>query len=865
SSSIASVERDSDVASIKGSVRSIPFTTPAALAPSKPVLSHPSPIPESPVQQNDTEAMQSIVTPSPLVQGPLVAEPEEMASPVHEYTPPPLIDSTAAINPGGFTDEPDELPQPTVIEDPSRAPSLHQADSTDGHDSVIPPTIGPSSPQVVEPSSTQQVDTVMTGDSIPLLVDSAAGAPGAFNDDLDLPQPQVIEDSSRLTPPSRLPTPSLPEPVVNQNPDPIPPPSRLPTPLPEAVVNQNPDPNPDPNESVSYFDLPPQVQPAYEPTVESVQQQQGLNRDVTIDQPAHQTAEAAGIHDDDALKPSYNPDNQIPVSEPTEIPMDDQQFRAMPMPMMPVPEPVAPPMTLPIFVPPPHEAYPSHEVWGGVADAQPEKVMDRDANVQNTSRSRASSIHTISTENLYADPTAPRITVSQHGQATPPPMSMPMPHVPFPSAWPAPETHAPRLHDFGWIEYQLPDSTVYYVHPTRRVTADIDLRDERRLEFINGYFESHRDGTGAPAGTELWLLQDGEPNGRKVFRPPVRLLVNHRQRMVTVDQFASNGRAGSKSKTGVEDDQLDIEYRYWTFVEAHPAHTTLPPSARAEAMDALTWAWTDRLLPLNHDIPGPFSQEECQELMSLLRSFEQNEGGLQTVVHTRVVARILLRVATWRQQYFRPNKPLPTDVGHHEIPSKPRRSIGRALVDFIISCLCLGVPYLFFERSRQSRIDEESGTHNPGPMVIVGACACLTAAIVLSASVTFLSLPGLDNFSRVAGFVAVLFAAFSMVSTLVALFRFKAEMDNPISHIAGEGLRMITKRSVVMSLPLVLLVYAMIAFLTGIVLYSFRGITEEGLFEKHPFEDYTKWTVIAVLGGLGVILPQSATYVTATI
>ena len=57
----------------------------------------------------------------------------------------------------------------------------------------------------------------------------------------------------------------------------------------------------------------------------------------------------------------------------------------------------------------------------------------------------------------------------------------------------------------------------------------------------------------------------------------------------------------------------------------------------------------------------------------------------------------------------------------------------------------------------------------------------------MSASVTFLSLPGLDSIARIAGFVAILFASFSMASTLVAVFRHKADMGT-ISYVGGEGL-----------------------------------------------------------------------------
>jgi hypothetical protein len=92
--------------------------------------------------------------------------------------------------------------------------------------------------------------------------------------------------------------------------------------------------------------------------------------------------------------------------------------------------------------------------------------------------------------------------------------------------------------------------------------------------------------------------------------------------------------------------ELDTEYRYWSFMEAHPAHNSLPAKAKMEAMDVLTWAWTgklaffytntfaqafhflfflllplERLLPSHRAVPAPFTQEECQELMTLIRSF----------------------------------------------------------------------------------------------------------------------------------------------------------------------------------------------------------------------------------------------------
>lgn len=128
-------------------------------------------------------------------------------------------------------------------------------------------------------------------------------------------------------------------------------------------------------------------------------------------------------------------------------------------------------------------------------------------------------------------------------------------------------------------------------------------------------------------------------------------------------------------------------------------------------------------------------------------STDNEDHGIQT----RVVARILLRVgklshlhvqqivylnvhplAYWRQSFFRPDKPLPKDVGG--IPGHlpvQRRTVSRVIFDFVVSCLCLGIPYIFLQRAARlsSRMDEESGLlRGPAPMVVIGAATCLVVS-----------------------------------------------------------------------------------------------------------------------------------------
>ena len=131
----SSSDRD-DAASTKSSIKGI-NTTPSSVPPPQDLAqaTKPSPIAESPAR----ETASSFPAPtSALAQAPVIAPPigvpvqqegdPEQTSP-EGYVPPPLLDSSA-VGPGAFTDEPDELPQPQVIRDPSLK---YSRESMDGY------------------------------------------------------------------------------------------------------------------------------------------------------------------------------------------------------------------------------------------------------------------------------------------------------------------------------------------------------------------------------------------------------------------------------------------------------------------------------------------------------------------------------------------------------------------------------------------------------------------------------------------------------------------------------------------------------------------------------------------------------------
>ena len=53
---------------------------------------------------------------------------------------------------------------------------------------------------------------------------------------------------------------------------------------------------------------------------------------------------------------------------------------------------------------------------------------------------------------------------------------------------------------------------------------------------------------------------------------------------------------------------------------------------------------------------------------------------------------------------------------------------------------------------------------------------------------SFITLPGIDDISRIAGFLAILLSASSLISAVIALFRYKSDIEHPVAYPRGEGL-----------------------------------------------------------------------------
>ena len=133
----------------------------------------------------------------------------------------------------------------------------------------------------------------------------------------------------------------------------------------------------------------------------------------------------------------------------------------------------------------------------------------------------------------------------------------------------------PTLHTLGWLEYHLSDGTVYYVHPTNRVTTEIDLRSERMLtnveRFLADYSKDHSGSTmeeTLASGGEIWLRDVGTAKSGLVLE---KWWVDHRSRTVVnlvmggdEHELGEKGSGKVKAKKGgaVFSEEEDREFSY---------------------------------------------------------------------------------------------------------------------------------------------------------------------------------------------------------------------------------------------------------------------------------------------------------------
>ncbi|KZV81438.1 hypothetical protein EXIGLDRAFT_384497 [Exidia glandulosa HHB12029] len=456
---------------------------------------------------------------------------------------------------------------------------------------------------------------------------------------------------------------------------------------------------------------------------------------------------------------------------------------------------------------------------------------------------------------------------------------------------------------WNWTEHILPDTSYYYtlpmhLSPTRSpVVTDMDLRAPHTLRLVEAYLRTitplgpsvdpntppppmPEPATPSEAGKTTWQQVLGvtpsmpsplTPNrgglvevylrnvasrasskgvGQDEF-VPLTMYVRHGARSVS----AQLSEDGPRSLSDAE--RLDQETQYWRFMETHPAHVALPDSATEEAFEALTWSYTDRVLQsyTAARVGSPFSERECHELLELLRGLN-GAPKFRQATHTRIVSKIHLRMAQWRQQFvslgdsggYPPRKSNASFSQMSVMDSPGTRAavpFKGTFLRFFFGVLCLGIPYLFYSASnkRHELVDDEDNGSGNGwnwrnaTALVTTAAVCLVGAVMLSVSVTFLALPGLERLARILAMVSVICSLGSLAASFLVMPR------RPGSAVTFTRAR---------ALPAVLLAYAVASFVGATIAYAADSAVQQSQ------RDMTWWIVVGVWAVLATVLAVAA-------
>ncbi|KAG8687448.1 hypothetical protein FRC11_007211, partial [Ceratobasidium sp. 423] len=384
------------------------------------------------------------------------------------------------------------------------------------------------------------------------------------------------------------------------------------------------------------------------------------------------------------------------------------------------------------------------------------------------------------------------------------------------------------------------------------LVTDLDMSDPVTHSGVNSFVDKNlqeRD-VDLPSGWEVWIHASGAGeslfDGSKADRwdeiseagsEPVDLgygtpcvlvwtYVSHKRRRV--------GAQGPEDKFVTGEDaehDLEMERRYWAYVETHPAHADVNPRATQEAIELLTWHYTDRFLAEKKrgekeviHVKPPFTPEESQEVLEFLKSVTTDYSHANTVLKTRTVARVHVRTAEWRLAKLH----AVADAVNLEVMSpserlRRRRAAANPFVGFplrtLASLLGLGIPYLYVDQPDEKVEDRQR-------MMVADASTNLMSALMLGASVSFLAIPDLEDIARLAGVAA---AACSLGSLAAGIVRLRLPSFSSGKE-DGEGAdddeqepRPSALRTFARSLPLVLSAYAGSALVAGLAAYSWRG------------------------------------------
>jgi len=297
--------------------------------------------------------------------------------------------------------------------------------------------------------------------------------------------------------------------------------------------------------------------------------------------------------------------------------------------------------------------------------------------------------------------------------------------------------------------------------------------------------------------------------------------INHKRR------YASKEMAAVIAETQHSPEQsIELRLAYWLFMLQYPTHSPLRGSdAVDEARRALHRCIMDGLRRKS-DTQAPFTLSESKEILGYLGyNYEQipaPPSQLQTSEKTVLVSWILSNVAVHHKMTRYGQKTFLEE--NADITSKP------GILFTLISIICFFAPvdqraHIRIAKKRsENRGDEETWPIYVETLVREWSTFNLGATVLLSASVGFLAIPGIDPTTRTITLLSVVFTLGSIMTSVYLLWRHQGgrkKLEYHVSRLKTDF--WVDVLAIILSIPFASLAWGVIMFLVAAILYSFFG------------------------------------------
>ncbi|KIK65392.1 hypothetical protein GYMLUDRAFT_38845 [Collybiopsis luxurians FD-317 M1] len=374
------------------------------------------------------------------------------------------------------------------------------------------------------------------------------------------------------------------------------------------------------------------------------------------------------------------------------------------------------------------------------------------------------------------------------------------------------------------------DGCVYYSNG--QIVVDQDIRNPELLSAI--LFAA------SDLGIDTWDEDNMEVqlNMNKRGECNMALFINHTHCIAghTYDD------ASNKAFLSMDPVRLNRRRRlYWNFLWTHSAHVPCPTRAIPDACDALTWFYTDNLISGPKSVV-PFSKAECEELLRHVKDFEA-PCYANSAAKVAFLSWLLREICSFRnaETYGElPRKEL-SEMQKNKF-HQPKAAVSthpaaflRPIIHLIMNFIFFGIPHSYMRLVKQSfeyrgRLTGMQSRWEEYIERLVREYShfLLISTVLLSATVGLLAVPDISPLAQVAALVSALSSLGSIIVGVFAIWRHQAKFRTIDSFTylrnAQHNLLGYHGHAMLLSLPPVLLVWAIITFTISTVAYALGSL-----------------------------------------